>query len=185
MTRADLLNLAARVEAAEGADISECGAYRYMLRRPSEVRYPERSTAVFVMLNPSTADAAQDDPTIRRCRGFARTWRCAGLTVLNLYALRSPKPSALWKAPDPVGPENDGYLWRVARECGDVVCAWGSNAKPDRVAAFLRIMEGTAARLWCLGVTKDGSPRHPLYVRAHQPLVPWPALRAMAEEAGE
>jgi hypothetical protein len=165
---------AARREAV----ISGCGLYRYTLHRPSEVLYPERSTAAFVMLNPSTADATQDDPTIRRCRGFARGWGCAGLTVLNLYALRSTNPAELWKAADPVGPENDDYLRRMAREYGDVVCAWGGNAKPDRVAAFLRIMEGAAARLWCLGNTKDGSPRHPLYVRADQPLVRWGSANA-------
>jgi hypothetical protein len=185
--REELLALAAKVEAAQGAAISECGLYRYTLRRPCEVLHPERSTAAFVMLNPSTADASLDDPTIRRCRGFARAWGCNGLTVMNLYALRSTDPAALWKAADPVGPENDGYLRQIAREYGDVVCAWGSNAKPDRVAAFLRIMDGASARLWCLGMTKDGSPRHPLYVRGDQPLVPWPAaaLRALAEEAGE
>lgn len=167
------------------AAISQCGIYRYTLHRPAEMVCPERSTAVFVMLNPSTADATRDDPTIRRCRGFARAWGCNGLTVLNLYALRSPDPTALWKSSDPVGPENDDYLRRVARECGDVVCAWGSNARSDRVAAFLRIMAGLAARLWCLGVTKSGAPRHPLYVRADQPLLSWPAaaLRARAEDA--
>lgn len=167
------------------AVISDCGLYRYTLHRPPEVRHPERSTAALVMLNPSTADATQDDPTIRRCRGFARAWGCAGLTVLNLYALRSPDPAALWKAVDPIGPENDDYLRRIAREYGDVVCAWGGNAKPDRVATFLRIMARAAARLWCLGMTKDGSPRHPLYVRADQPLVPWTAAVARAAKEPE
>jgi hypothetical protein len=173
------------IKAALAADISPCGLYRYTLRRPSEVAYPERSTALFVMLNPSTADATIDDPTIRRCRGFARAWGCNGLTVLNLYALRSPEPAALWRATDPVGPENDSYLHRVAREYGDVVCAWGSNARPDRVAAFLRIMAGASARLWCLGTTKNGSPRHPLYVRADQALEPWgtAAVALAAQEA--
>jgi hypothetical protein len=155
------------------AEISACGLYRYTLHRPCEVRHPERGTALFVMLNPSTADATQDDPTIRRCRGFARTWGCNGLTVVNLYALRSTDPAALWRAADPVGPENDYHLRRIAREYGDVVCAWGAGARPDRVAAFLKLMEGAGARLWSLGVTKDGSPRHPLYVRADQPLIPW------------
>ncbi len=155
------------------ADISTCGLYRYTLHRPCEVRHPERGTAAFVMLNPSTADATLDDPTIRRCRGFAKAWGCAGLTVMNLYALRSTDPAALWRALDPVGPENDYHLRRTAREYGDVVCAWGAGARPERVRQFLRLMDGTSARLWCLGVTKDGSPRHPLYVRADQPLIPW------------
>jgi hypothetical protein len=75
--------------------------------------------------------------------------------------------------PDPVGPDNDDYLWNFARECGDVVCAWGSNAKPDRSARVASILKDAGARLWCLGTTKDGSPRHPLYVRADQPLIEW------------
>lgn len=171
--------------ALEAAVISDCGLYRYALRCPSETMLAERSTAAFVMLNPSTADATLDDPTIRRCRGFARAWGCNGLTVMNLYALRSTDPAALWKSSDPVGPENDHYLRRMASEYGDIVCAWGTNAKPERVSAFLRLMDGVAVRLWCLGTTKDGSPKHPLYIRADQPLVPWPAAAAVASAAAE
>jgi hypothetical protein len=153
------------------AVISESGEYRYRLTRPSEVLSPERGGALFVMLNPSTADAELDDPTIRRCRGFARTWGCAGLAVANLYALRSTDPAALWWHLDPVGPENDQHLAALAREFGDVVCAWGANAKPERVSAFLALVREAGARTWCLGVTKSGAPRHPLYVRGDQPLV--------------
>jgi hypothetical protein len=98
---------------------------------------------------------------------------CNGLAVANLYALRSTDPAALWTHPDPIGPDNDDYLWNFARECGDVVCAWGSNAKPERAARVASIMLDAGARLWCLGTTKDGSPRHPLYVRATQPLIEW------------
>jgi hypothetical protein len=136
---------------------------------------PMKSTALFVMLNPSTADAQLDDPTIRRCRGFSKLWDCNGLAVANLYALRSTNPTALWTHPDPVGPDNDDYLRKFARECGDVVCAWGANAKPDRVARVASILADAGARLWCLGTTKDGAPRHPLYVRADQPLIEWRA----------
>ncbi|MFM0171975.1 DUF1643 domain-containing protein [Paraburkholderia sediminicola] len=155
------------------AVISSCGAYRYRLTRAAESLSPGKSTALFVMLNPSTADAQLDDPTIRRCRGFAKLWDCNGLAVANLYALRSTDPAALWSHPDPVGPDNDDYLWNFAHECGDVVCAWGSNARPERAARVVSIMRGAGARLWCLGMTRDGSPRHPLYVRADQPLTEW------------
>jgi hypothetical protein len=155
------------------AVISPCGTYRYRLTRAAESLAPVKSTALFVMLNPSTADAQLDDPTIRRCRGFAKLWDCNGLAVANLYALRSTNPAALWTHRDPVGPDNDDSLWNCARECGDVVCAWGSNAKPERAARVASIMRDAGARLWCLGMTKDGSPRHPLYVRADQPLVEW------------
>ena len=77
------------------AIISPCGTYRYLLKQVAESMSPMTSTALFVMLNPSTADATLDDPTIRRCRGFAKLWDCNGLAVANLYALRSTDPAAL------------------------------------------------------------------------------------------
>lgn len=155
------------------AIISECGQYRYLLQQPSEVDHPDRATALFVMLNPSTADAELDDPTIRRCRGFARDWGCAGLNVANLYAYRATKPADLWTAAHPEGPLNDYYLASLARDHKDFVCAWGANARPERVYAVSEILKASGARLWCLGTTKSGAPRHPLYVRADQPLIPW------------
>jgi len=161
------------------AVMSPCGTYRYALSRPAEVP-PERGTAMFLMLNPSIADATLDDPTIRRCRGFARSWGCNGLTVMNLYALRSTDPAGLWKHPDPVGPENEYHLRLAAREYGDVVCAWGAHAKADRVAAVTSLLREAGARLWCLGVTASGAPRHPLYVRGDQPVLAWP-IAARAE----
>ena len=130
------------------------------------------------MLNPSTADATVDDPTIRRCRGFARAWDCNGIVVANLYALRATDPAELWRHPEPVGPLNDFHLQRLALEHETVVCAWGANARRERVAQVRALFTGPHHRLMCLGVTKDGSPRHPLYVRADQPLIEWPAIAA-------
>jgi len=164
------------------AIISPCGTYRYLLKRHAESMSPMKTTALFVMLNPSTADSRFDDPTIRRRRGFAKLWDCNGISVANLYALRSTDPVALWSHPDPVGPDNDDYLWNFARECGDVVCAWGSNAKPERAARVASILIDAGARLWCLGTTKDGSPRHPLYVRSDQPLIERRPIAASAEK---
>lgn len=155
------------------AEISLCGQYRYTLTRPPLTPYPDRGTAVFCMLTPSTADATLDDPTIRRCRGFAERWGCNGITVVNLYALRSTDPRGLWDHADPVGPENDYWLWRAARDCGTVVCAWGANARIDRVREVVALFRKAGADLRCLGQTKAGAPRHPLYIRADQPLVPW------------
>ncbi|WP_434577625.1 DUF1643 domain-containing protein [Pseudomonas sp. Z1-6] len=157
------------------AIISECGTYRYQLTRPGDM-HADKGTALFLMLNPSTADATLDDPTIRRCRAFASTWGCNGITVANLYALRATNPADLWKAFDPVGPENDWYLRHLAREHTDVVCAWGANAQPERAEIVTRLLLGAGARLWCLGTTKDGHPRHPLYVRGDHPLVRWPEV---------
>lgn len=154
------------------AIISECGQYRYLLTRPGD-SLADKGTALFLMLNPSTADATLDDPTIRRCRNFAKTWACNGIAVANLYALRATNPADLWKHADPVGPDNDWRLRAIAQEYTDIVCAWGANAKPERVAAVANILTAAGGRLWCLGTTKDGHPRHPLYVRGDQALLPW------------
>lgn len=133
----------------------------------------DKPAALFVMLNPSTADAEQDDKTIRRCRGFARDWGCAGITVANLYAYRATKPAKLWLADDPVGPDNDNHLRELAKEYGEVVCAWGADAKQERVDQVVEIFRKAGTRLRCLGVTKSGAPRHPLYIKADQPLTEW------------
>jgi hypothetical protein len=149
------------------------GAYRYSLHR--RWGHPSLPVATFVMLNPSTADAVTDDPTIRRCRGFARRWGCGGLTVGNLYALRATNPRDLWTAADPVGPRNDAVLDQLVILAGDlggpVVAAWGAHARKDRVDAVLARWPDAFR---CLGVTGAGAPRHPLYVRGDTALQPWP-----------
>lgn len=155
------------------AIISKCGKYRYLLTRESEVEQPGPGPALFLMLNPSTADATLDDPTIRRCRSFAKSWGCAGVSVANLYAYRATKPADLWLIEDPVGPDNDALLRRVANEYGDIVCAWGANAKLERVLAVADTLINAGARLWCFGTTKGGQPLHPLYLKRDQPLIPW------------
>jgi hypothetical protein len=152
-------------EMVRGAQISSDGRYRYLLGR----QWSDAPAATFIMLNPSTADADVDDPTVRRCIGFAASWGCGGLVVVNLYALRSTDPRALWSADDPVGPENDFYIASSARAFelpgAPLVAAWGAHAKADRVDHVLTI-PGVADRLQCLGTTKAGAPRHPLYLRA-------------------
>ncbi len=154
------------------AIISACGQYRYQLTRAPQQSYPTSGTALFIMLNPSTADASLDDPTIRRCRGFAKSWDCNGIVVANLYALRATNPGELWKHADPVGEENDWHLAALIREHETIVCAWGANAKPDRVDT-LRKMFHRMSRPMCLGTTNAGAPRHPLYIRGDQPLIDW------------
>lgn len=158
-------------ETTSDALVSGDGRYRYWLTRT----WGTGPYATFVMLNPSTADAAVDDPTIRRCVGFAKSWGCAGLNVVNLYALRSTDPKGLWLAEDPVGPECDRYLASFAATAAHfgtpLIAAWGANAKPERVAHVLRL-NGMQA-LTALGVTKDGAPRHPLYLRSDAQPEPW------------
>lgn len=147
------------------ADISPCGRYRYQLGR----RWGEGPPLGFVMLNPSTADGLVDDPTIRRCIGFARRDGYAGIIVTNLFAWRATDPRELRAVADPVGPECNKYIKAMPE---DVVIAWGATRpRPDtasRIISTCSLLYGR--RIYHLGRTKDGSCRHPLYVRADQPL---------------
>src|SRR5438128_11131670 len=108
-----------------GATFSRDRRYRYRLWRRWD---RSRAVVAFVMLSPSTADAMHDDPTIRRCVGFARAWGCGGVDVVNLFALRATDPRALRKAADPIGPANERHLRRAVRAAGLVVLAWGAHA---------------------------------------------------------
>lgn len=159
--------------------------YRFWLSREG---LGGHGTGVIVMLNPSTADQHTDDPTIRRCMRFAGREGYHSLIVVNLYGLRATNPADLWSHPDPVGQMtaneagNDvaiGTAISQAGRYGDgrVIVAWGAHARQDRVDEFKAIVDRARApvTLWCLGTTKDGAPRHPLYVRGDQPLTPWPA----------
>ena len=148
------------------AVISPCGNYRYLLQREWLIGY---GAALFVMLNPSTADAAQDDPTIRRCVGFAKSWGCGMLEVVNLYAFRATKPVDMFAAIDPVGPANDSHIAAAAHRAKIIVAAWGASAKADRASAVLRNLSDHAVH--ALGVTNNGSPRHPLYLRSDARLI--------------
>lgn len=149
------------------AHISPCGTWRYALGRDLGTLDGE-GTCTFVMLNPSTADAEQDDPTIGRCLGFAREWGYARLKVVNLYAYRATDPRDLWAAEEAgiriVGPENDHAISLAFGGSDLIVAAWGAHARPRRLAEFAETFGGW--RLHALGLTKDGAPRHPLYMRA-------------------
>ena len=162
---------------ARSAVISPDGKYRYHLwRKLSD--HPR--VATFIMLNPSTADAHTDDPTIRKCLGFTRRWSCGELQVVNLFALRTKSPASLRRAPDPTGPENLDWLQRTLKlganqpnpaRRGPVICAWGTHCrKIGQVETVLRLIKGICQPM-CLGVTRDGHPRHPLYVPYRAELV--------------
>lgn len=148
------------------AVIDPTGLYRYRLDRVWAPLIPRR--CCFVMLNPSTADASVDDPTIRRCVAFAKRWGYGSLTVVNLFGYRATCPAQLDMVDDPVGPENDRHILEALPQHPDerIVIAWGAQGDnwPDRVREVLRILED--ARPVHLGLTKDGCPRHPLYVPA-------------------
>lgn len=157
------------------AVISSNGMYRYRLDRefPDSLLEAGGLPLVFCMLNPSVADATKVDPTIRRCLGFAQREHASGIIVVNVYAYRATEPKNLWKAADPVGPENDHYIREASRKSDRVICAWGVNAEPSDVSATLDAIISTGAVPYCLGKTREGHPRHPLYVRADQPLEPF------------
>lgn len=155
------------------AVLSPCGLYRYHLSR----RWDEAGhEACFIMLNPSTADASEDDPTIRRCVGFSRAWGLGALVVVNLYAYRATDPKALWRAArrlDIVGPENDYHIKQAVEGKPTVIAAWGALPR-ERWARSSEVKKliVASATLSCLGKTSCGNPRHPLYLKSDLTPVP-------------
>lgn len=146
-----------------GAVFSPCDRYRYSLWRIWDVSRPK---LLVIGLNPSTADATQNDPTIRRCIGFAQSWGYGRVTVTNLFALRSPYPKALRQAQDPVGPETDAWIERLAAASDTCFVAWGNHGQflgRDRSVGQALAMSGRP--LVCLKRTKQGQPAHPLYLK--------------------
>lgn len=155
------------------AQFSPGGEYRYLLTR----HWGAGPVMCWIMLNPSTATADADDPTVTRCRCFARREGYAGLVIVNLFGLRSPSPRVLLYHPAPAGPGNDEMVLSQASRASVVVAAWGANGRLPRLASrrseVLKTLAGIP--LWCLGVTRAGEPRHPLMVRTETPLIPWEA----------
>lgn len=149
-----------------GADISDCGRYRYSLWR----QWAPGPQVMFVGLNPSTADATLDDPTIRRCIGFARAWGYTGLVMTNLFAWRDTAPRKMLAADDPVGPDNDRVLKVAHGKATLTVAAWGVHGthggRDNNVRALL-------PRLHYLRLTKGGHPGHPLYLPASLRPMEW------------
>ncbi|QKV98159.1 DUF1643 domain-containing protein (plasmid) [Streptomyces sp. NA02950] len=146
-------------------------SYRYLLTRLWDPALP---LAVFVMLNPSTAGARDNDPTITRCISFARREKAGGLAVVNLFARCATDPAALKTDPDPVGALADSFIDRTVARSSLVIAAWGAHGglhgRADQVAARLG-RRGIALR--CFGTTKAGQPLHPLYLHDKTPLVPY------------
>lgn len=146
------------------ATLSKCGMYRYWLER--SWAETGKGFVNFVMLNPSTADAEKDDPTIRKCIGFAQRWGFDGMHVVNLFALRSTNPKSLYSHMDPVGPENDLFINAGALSAEKTIIAWGRHGTlHGRADAVLKLLQKNAGnRVHALAMNNDGSPRHPLYV---------------------
>ena len=152
------------------AAMSECGRYRYRLGRT----WGPGQYLLFVMLNPSTADAEEDDPTIRRCVGFAKAHQFDGIQVVNLYAWRATDPRDLKAAGYPVGSDNDNHIKAALGPAGAVCVAWGDRARglarPGDVLDMIRRASRSAG---CLSVTKHGMPGHPLMLAASCRLSPY------------
>lgn len=151
------------------ATFSPCGLYRYTLRRewPHMQSDGDRIQVAFIMLNPSTATADVDDPTVAKCGRFARKWECDTLVVVNLFAWRATDPRAMKSADDPIGPQNDEAIRMAARDSEMVICAWGNHgshlARSTQVRDMLRA-ERLDERLRYLKINQSGEPQHPLYL---------------------
>src|SRR3989304_2617282 len=152
----------------QGAQLSADRLYRYALWRTWD---EGDGHAMFIGLNPSTADETVDDPTIRRCIGFARSMGYGGIYMLNLCAYRSTDPRALERVDDPIGPENLQFIEKYAKAAGRVIAAWGNHGW-SRGWETMRLLCSLGVDVWCLGQTKRGHPKHPLYLRADTQLQP-------------
>lgn len=151
------------------ATFSACGTYRYDLARRWDEAAPR---LLFVMLNPSTADAGHDDPTIARCLARARAGGFGAVRVVNLFAFRATHPRDLRRAAEPVGPANDAAILGAARWADRIVCAWGVHGSfRDRDYAVRRLLGHRP--LYHLGLTKAGHPRHPLHLPYAAEPGPW------------
>jgi hypothetical protein len=149
---------------AAGATFSSCRRWRYLLwRRWDE----EKPVANFLMLNPSTADENQLDPSCNRARDFAARWGYGALIVTNLFAWRATDPKDMKEAEDPVGRSNNQAILRAARQSAVVVCAWGNHGShKDRAATVVANLSGAGVPLHLLRLTGQGQPNHPLYLKS-------------------
>lgn len=147
------------------AVLSECGQYRYALKREWDAKKPK---VMFVMLNPSTADHKDNDATIRRCIGFAKSWGFGGIIVGNLFAYRSTQPDQLLTCTDPIGPANMLTLQELYTECASVVCAWGNGSIVDKIMKmhpnYRPLQNFKMTDLYYLKLSNSGHPWHPLYL---------------------
>jgi hypothetical protein len=145
-------------------EFSDDKLYRYSLTRA----FPHAGLAedcLFIMLNPSTADETLNDPTVERCQRRAYAMRFSKYTVVNIFALRSTDPKALYHHPDPIGRGNDAAIMKLATKASMVICGWGTHGDyMDRGKDVKAMLDGRAIKCYHLGRTKSGQPRHPLYI---------------------
>lgn len=144
----------------KSAYITRCGHYRYWLKR--QWNFGENFVC-WVMLNPSTADEKSDDPTLKKCIGFSKKWGFDGLIVANLFGFRSTDPEGLKSWLDPVGKHNDCLALFSMSQCSKIICAWGNHGSYlNRQHEFHEIALPYSQKLYCLGKTNSGHPKHPV-----------------------
>lgn len=171
---------------SSSAELSACGRYRYLLKRVWDDRLPPYVSG---MLNPSTADAEINDATIVRNIRRAERLGCGSLIVWNLFAFRATDPLEMKAASDPVGPDNDWWIDHALLDCrermGIAVAGWGMHGKfRDRAVKIAQRAAQLKVPLFCLGTTKEGHPRHPLYVGNSVELELWPRLEGLQGKGG-
>lgn len=157
-----------------GATFDRRRAFRYRLWRTWAADAP---LLACILLNPSTADARRDDPTVRRCQAIARRHGYGGITVVNLFAYRARDPNALLAARDPVGPRNDEHLYDVISTARHVLLAWGNRGVFNHRDRQVQAMLNDAHEAFCLGRTRLGQPRHPLYLPVATRFIEWTPRR--------
>ncbi|MGO9372712.1 MAG: DUF1643 domain-containing protein [Syntrophobacteraceae bacterium] len=144
------------------AEFSPCRTWRYLLSRTWQSKKPK---ILFICLNPSTATEIEDDPTIIRCMRFAHSWGYGGMVMGNLFAFRTKEPAVMKAAADPVGPENDAHVLRSAQDSALVVAAWGVHGDHrGRARSIVGLLRKENIKIHCLGITKEGHPKHPLFL---------------------
>ncbi len=158
-----------------GAEFSDCGKYRYLLWRVWSDTFPPLGV---IMLNPSTADAVDDDPTITRMINRARRLQRGGIIVGNIYSFRATDPENMKAADDPIGLHNDAHLRMIGTLCDTVFLGWGTHGERIREKAVIDMLRALPRppRLIHLGLTKDGSPKHPLYITYDEKKAPYQEL---------
>jgi hypothetical protein len=161
-------------DAKSEAVYSDCESYRYLLTRI----WAGGPKALFVLLNPSTATEVQNDPTVERCERRARALGFGAFRVANIFAFRATDPRVMRAAADPVGPGNDAAIRDSTIWADVIVCAWGNHGMHlDRGATVEAMLRKTGLPLYCLGVTGQSQPKHPLYIGYDRQPELWPLSR--------
>ena len=147
------------------ATFSKCEKYRYDLYRDDLRSEKHEGLCLFIMLNPSTADETNDDPTIRRCISYAKKWGYEELIVVNLFSYRATDPKDLIKSESPVGEHNLKHILNAANKSNMIICAWGTKGNHlGQDKKVIKALKEKGNKLYCLRKTKDGHPSHPLYL---------------------